>query len=106
MKPFVFAFLFLLFFSCGSSYPKAENDFDAGREFIDGCLKGDFDRARFYLLKNDANNQQFDKLVKDYRNKSNKQKEGYHEASINILEEDTVSDSVRIINYKNSFDNI
>ncbi len=33
-------------------------------------------------------------------------KEQYRQASINILEERTVSDSVHIINYKNSFDNI
>ena len=107
MKPFVFGLIScLLFFSCGNSYPKAENDFDAGREFIDGCLKGDFERARFYLLKNETNNQQFDKLINNYRNKSSEQKKGYHEASINVLEEDAVSDSVHIINYKNSFDKI
>ncbi len=106
MKPFVFALLFPLFFSCGNPYPKAENDFDAGREFIDGCLKGDFDRARFYLLKNEADNQQFDKLISNYRNKSSEQKKSYHEANIIILEENMLSDSVHIINYKNSFDNI
>lgn len=106
MKPFVFALFFILFFSCDNSYPKAENAFDAGREFIDGCLKGDFDKARFYLLKNEADNQQLDKLISNYRGKSNEQKKGYHEASINVLEEETVSDSVHIISYKNSFDNI
>jgi len=28
----------------------AENSFDAGREFIDGTLKGDFQKASFYML--------------------------------------------------------
>ncbi len=106
MKPFVFILISCLLFSCGNSYPKAENAFDAGREFIDGCLKGDFEKARFYLLKNETNNQQLDKLINNYRNKSNEQKKGYHEASINVLEENTISDSVHIISYKNSFDTI
>ena len=88
------------------NYSKAENAFDAGREFIDGCLKGDFDKARFYMLRNDANNKQLDKLQADYNKKSSDEKEQYREASINILEEETISDSVHIINYKNSFDNV
>ncbi len=91
---------------CNGAYPKAENAFDAGREFIDASLKGDWDKARFYMLRNEANDKRLEGLVSSYRTKSNEQKEDYHEASINILEEDTVSDSVHIISYKNSFDNI
>ena len=106
MKPFVFVLLLSVFCSCNNPYPKAENAFDAGREFIDGCLKGDFDKARSYLLQNEANEKQFEKLINNYRQKSSEQKQEYHTASINVLEEDSVSDSVHIINYKNSFDNI
>ena len=79
---------------------------DAGREFIDASLKGDFEKAKAYILHNKNNDEQFEKMIDDYRQKSTEQKQQYHDASLNILEEDTVSDSVHIINYKNSFDNI
>ena len=106
-------FFLLLFFlsllalcGCSASYPKAENAFDAGREFIDASLKGDWDKAQFYMLRDETNNKRLEKMKDEYRNKSNDEKQQYYNASINILEEDTVSDSVHIINYKNSFDNI
>lgn len=94
--------------SCLSNknYPKAENALDAGREFIDGCLKGDFDKAEFYMLKDETNNQQLEKLQKDYNQKSKEDKQQYKEASINILNEETLSDSIHIIYYKNSFDKV
>lgn len=102
-------FLLLLLFammSCGNSYPKAENAFDAGREFIEASLKGDFDKAQTYMLRNEVNDKQFKKLKDNYRNKSNDDKVQYSRASITILEETTVSNSVHIINYQNSFDKI
>lgn len=98
--------IILFLTGCQNEYPKAENAFDAGREFIDASLKGNFDKAGFYMLHNDANEQQLDKLQAIYRGKSSDEKEQYRQASINILEQDIVSDSVAIINYKNSFDNI
>ena len=109
MKSFSFIVLIvalLVLHSCGSPYPKAENAFDAGREFIDASLKGDWDKAQFYMLRNEANDKELNKLKEEYRDKSNDQKQQYHNASIIVLEENTVSDSVHIINYKNSFDSI
>ena len=94
-----------LLLSC-SSYPKAEDPLDAAREFIDACLKGDFNKADFYMLQDDENKAQLEKLITDYRTRSASDKEAYKEASINILEEDTVNDTMHIINYKNSYDNI
>ncbi len=95
----------MLLCSC-SSYPKAENALDAAREFIDGCLKGDFDKADFYMLQDEENRKQLDALKEDYRKKGASQKAQYKDASINILQEDATSDTIQIINYKNSFDNI
>lgn len=107
MKSCLFALLLsLLLPGCSSQYPKAEDPLDAGREFIDATLKGDFEKARAYMLSDEANEKAFGRMVNGYRQKSNEQKTEYHNASINILEEDTVSDSVHIISYKNSFDNI
>ncbi len=101
-----FLMAFITLASCGSKYPPAENAFDAGREFIDGCLKGDFNKASFYMLPNATNNNLLDSIQKEYNAKSTMLKQQYKSASIIIDQEETVSDSVHIIYYKNSYDNI
>lgn len=98
-------FMSALLLSC-NNYPKAENPLDAAREFIDACLKGDFDKANFYMLQDSENKAQLEKLKAAYRARSASQKSGYNDANIVILEDDTVNDSTEIINYKNSFDNV
>ena len=54
--------LFVLAFAISCSSKKvallpAENAFDAGREFIDGNLKGDFQKAAFYMIADEQNKQ-------------------------------------------------
>jgi hypothetical protein len=92
--------------SCQSNhnFVPAENALDAGREFIDACLKGDFDKANFYLLHDATNDDYLSKEKKSFGNKSNDEKKQFKEASIIINEEAVVNDSTHIINYKNSFD--
>jgi len=94
-------------FSCGnnSEYPKAENALDAGREFIAACLKGDFKRANVYMLHNSANEQLLQKAEKDWSDKNPSYQNHYKTASINIENIDVVTDSITIINYKNSLIN-
>ena len=96
----------LLLLSCGSSYPKAEGPLDAAREFIDASLKGDFDKASFYMLQDEENKAFLDKVKTNYRSRSAPEKAEYKDANIVILEDDAVNDSTEIINYKNSYDNI
>lgn len=103
---FVCIYICLMLLCSCNSYPKAEDPLDAAREFVDGCLKGDFDKANFYMLPDEENNAQLEKLKATYRTKSSTEKEAYKEASLNILEEDVVNDTTHIINYKNSYDNI
>lgn len=95
-------------FSCTSekTYSKAENAFDAGREFIDACLKGDFDKASFYMLQDDKNKDLLLQQKRNYNEKSDQEKEQYKESSIIINEDATINDSTHIINYKNSYDNV
>lgn len=95
----------MLFLSC-NSYPIAENPLDAAREFIDACLKGDFDKADFYMLQDNENNAQLEKLKVTYRSRSASEKAAYNDANIVILEDSAVNDTTEIINYKNSYDNI
>jgi hypothetical protein len=101
-----FLLAFITFTSCGSKYPPAENAFDAGREFIDACLKGDFNKASFYMLQNGTNINILDSIQKEYNAKSSTLQQQYKSASIIIGQEETVSDSIHIIYYKNSYDKI
>ena len=95
----------MLLFSC-NSYRKAEDPLDAAREFIDACLKGDFDKANFYMLQDNENKAMLEKVKVNYKSRSATERDQYKEANIIILEEDAVNDSTEIINYKNSYDNI
>lgn len=99
---------FAVVLSCNNQpvYPKAENALDAGREFIDGCLKGNFSKAGFYMLDDKENTQKFLQLQMDYKSKDNTDREQYKNASIIIDQEETLSDTVEIIHYRNSFDRV
>ena len=100
-------FAVVVFSSCsGNDYPKAEDSFDAAREFIDACLKGQFERANAYMLQDPANEQQLNKLRKDYTLKTKENKKEYAESSIIIDNDETLNDSTHIIYYKNSYDKI
>jgi hypothetical protein len=98
-------FLAALVIACNvKKYPKAEDALDAGREFIDGCLKGDFDQALYYMLQDSENNSLLLQQKKNYDAKSSSEKQAYHDASIIIYEDATINDSTHIINYQNSYD--
>ena len=101
-------FILSIFISgCSShSYNKAENDLDAGREFIDASLKGDFDKANFYLLNDETNKKLFNQYIQSYNKKSADDKKQLHDAVINIKQVNAVNNKETIINFKNSFDTI
>jgi len=109
MKTIFFIILLFGFWACDADsdkYPKAENAFDAGREFIDGCLKGNFTKAAFYMVNDEENNKHLLQIKNDYQVKTALQKEQYHEASIVVNQDEAVSDSLHIVNYMNSYDKI
>ncbi len=100
---------FVFLYACGNNednYPKAENSFDAGREFIDACLKGDFKKANFYMLQGAVNTERLTALEKDYKTKSSTDRMQYGSASIVVLNDETISDTLHIIHYRNSFDQV
>ncbi|MEP6513600.1 MAG: hypothetical protein ABJA79_07015 [Parafilimonas sp.] len=106
---YIYAACIVITASCSNDsgkYPKAENALDAAREFISASLKGDFQKASFYMLKDEENQHRLNLIEKDYRSKSNSQKQEYFDASIIINEDATLNDSIHIINYQNSYDNI
>lgn len=103
--------LFPLFFtvvclSCGSDYSPATTALEGGREFIDACLKGDFDKAAFYMIDDSENSKYLLEIKRDFHERGNEQRIEYGKASINIIEDAAISDSIHIINYKNSYDNV
>ena len=89
-----------------ADHSPATTALEGGREFIDACLKGDFKKASFYMIDDNTNNSELLKLKRDYNTKGQEEKHAYSTASINIMEDATVNDSIHIINYKNSYDNI
>lgn len=102
-------FLILFLLSCNEQqekYSPAENALDGGREFVDACLKGSFDKAKYYMIDDEANNGFLLKLKRDYNTQSKEEKQQYQQASININDVQEVDDSITIISYKNSFDKI
>jgi hypothetical protein len=97
----------ILFSICGctnSQYRPASTALEGGREFIDGCLKGDFRKASFYMIDDTINQAELLKIQRDYNSKSDEQKHAFATASIIINEDAALNDTIHIINYKNSYD--
>lgn len=100
-----FIFLFLVLVSCKQEKLKpAEDALDAAREFKNACLKGDFDRAKFYLVTNEKNNLGLDDIIKFYKAKDKEQQRELKEASIIIRSNKEISSSNAQIVLSNSFD--
>ena len=96
--------LMILMVDCSQQYPPATTPLESAREFIDGCLKGDFNKATAYMIDNSENQKDLLKIKRDYDGKSEDQKHDYALASIIINEDATLNDTIHIINYKNSYD--
>ena len=102
---YIFCFIFLfLIDGCTQQYPAATTPLEGAREFIDGCLKGDFNRATAYMIDDSENQKDLLKIKRDYDGKSEDQKHAYALASIIINEDAALNDTIHIINYKNSYD--
>ena len=96
--------LFIAFAGCMQQYPSAATPLESGREFIDGCLKGDFKKAAAYMIDDSENQSDLLKIKRGYDGKNSDQKHAYATASIIINEDATLNDTIHIINYKNSYD--
>ena len=86
------------------NYRKADDALDAGREYINACLQGDFSKAAFYTLPNNKNKAILKDLEKIYREKDKEGRQQFRTASININEVKELTDSSTQIIYSNSFD--
>ncbi len=101
---FLFSLCFLLACKSNSEFPKAENALDAGREFIDGFMKGNTKKAEAYMVNDEKNKALLTRLHRQLRTSSTETQEGYKKASIIIGEVDEVTENEVIIQYKSSYD--
>lgn len=107
-KQIFIAIISLVFFTaCDQSARTKKNTepLEAGREFIDASLKGDYDYAKQYLLPDSTNVIYFDRYKEFDKNMSEAEKKGYKNANIIINSAENISDSEMIINYSNTFKN-
>jgi len=101
--------ILLLIIACSSpakNFTPAENGLDAGREFIDACLKGDFSKAAFYMIGDEQNKQLLATVEAAYREKDKEGRQELRLASINIKEVAEPNDSTVILYHSNSLDTI
>ena len=105
---FLLSFLLFIFSSCGSNEEEqqditSENDIDAARNFIQSSLNGEYKKARNYLLQDSANLQYFEAYERNFTRLTGEERRDYREATINIHDVKSVSDSVSVIIYSNSY---
>ena len=105
----VLLFTVILFTACNGKqqdYHKADNALDAGREYIQSCLQGDFSKASYYILPNEKNSQLLKETEKAYREKDKEGRQQFRLASININEVTDINQTSTTITYSNSFDKL
>ncbi len=86
-----------------TSFRKAEDAQDAGREFIRASLDGNYDKARFYLFADSTNEMLLNKWRKDFDQLNPESKSKYKEANILPINIQTQNDSVTSYTYANSY---
>ncbi len=104
----IILFLFVLLFlhtACNQQVKTVKNadPLEAGREFINASLTGDFEYAKKYLLADSTNLMYFERFVDFDNKKPATDKEGYKNSNIIINSTENISDSVTVINYSNTY---
>jgi len=107
MNKLIIPVLFILLISGCSQPPEIrKNDpLESARGFIESSLRGDYDEAQKYILKDSTNIDYFNGM-RDFNSKrSNEEKDGYKNSNILIDSTQKISDSVTIISYSNTYKN-
>lgn len=82
-----------------TKYTQADNAQDAGRQFIEASLDGNYAKARFYLLKDSTNLLLIKQQQINYEQLSTDKKRSNREADIRPLEIKNENDSTTIYKY-------
>lgn len=103
----IFYILVIVAFACNTSkkYLPAEDALDAAREYKEACLKGDFEKAKFYAVPNEKSKATIEQLEKIYnKTVDSKARKESKEASIIIKANNTISKDTFQIITTNTFD--
>ena len=103
---FICLLLIMLGLACGSDQSdlKANNALEGGRYFIENCMKGDFKKAKLFLLDNPSNKTYFDSLSSHYFSLDKEQRQLLREASIQVNEIINIDSTHGSFSYQNSLD--
>lgn len=78
---------------------------ESGRGFIEASLKGDYVKAQKYILP-DSTNMEYLATLRDFNSKRTPlERENYRDANIIIDSTQSLSDSITIITYSNTYKN-
>lgn len=101
------AFVFLLAMGCSGKghYPEAQDALDAGRNYLQACLDGDFDKAAFYAKADTAESRNLQDKEKAYRLLDKEGRQQLRTASLIILELKDLGPDKQGIRYSFSYDN-
>ena len=100
--------LFALLIGCtttSKSFPPATSPIEAGRNYIEACLQGDFEKAKAYAAANDPMQSYTTSTEKIYRTLDKEGRSNFRQASIIILDVTNQDSLHTLINYRNSMDN-
>jgi hypothetical protein len=99
-KIFLPIILFLVI-SCtdNTKYTRAEDAQDAGREFIDASLDGDYAKARYYMLRDSINMLLIKQQQINYEQLSAEKKQTNRDAAIRPIEIKKENDSTTLYKY-------
>ena len=103
-KIFLPLLLAAVLFACNNKTKKIPvTDVEVATTFVRNLLDNNFTEAELYLLKDETNNQIFERFKKQYSEKDKAILEKYKAADIIVNETSYATDSVYIFNYSNSY---
>lgn len=104
-KRFLFCIAIATSFACNnnSGFTKAEDAQDAGREFIRASLDGDYEKAKFYMLKDEDNLMILDGWKKGFAAYSKEEVKKFKDADIRPANIQALNDSTTIYTYSNTY---
>jgi len=102
-----FCLFITLLYACNAdeSWQKAQDAEEAGTQFIRAMLDGNYDKAKFFMLKDDDNMAVLDRWKREYQKYSADTVRKFKNASIRPVSITPLNDSTTSYTYSNSFTN-
>ncbi len=102
---FVLIVIVFILCSCNTNNLKPADDaLGAAREFADACFKGNFEKAKFYLVDEDSNKFKLEQIEIIYNNYSSEQIKEFKNSSIVIKELKIIDSNTSQITLASSYD--